>query len=71
MRHYFNAVVFEANGEGIRFNALKETCILLMTGEPLNETIAAHGPFVMNTETELLEAMRDYQIGKMGMLVKE
>jgi redox-sensitive bicupin YhaK (pirin superfamily) len=66
-----HAVVFEANGEGIRFNALKSTRILLMTGEPLNEKIAAHGPFVMNTETELLEAMRDYRMGKMGILIEE
>jgi redox-sensitive bicupin YhaK (pirin superfamily) len=29
------------------------------------------GPYVMNTETEILEAMRDYQIGKMGILIED
>jgi redox-sensitive bicupin YhaK (pirin superfamily) len=33
--------------------------------------MASHGPFVMNNETQLLEAMRDYQMGKMGVLIEE
>jgi hypothetical protein len=33
--------------------------------------MASHGPFVMNNETQLLEAMRDYQMGKMGILIEE
>ena len=41
------------------------------TGEPLNEPLASHGPFVMNTQTEIMEAMRDYQLGKMGVLIEE
>lgn len=43
-----------------------ETQILLLTGEPLNEPIAARGPFVMNTENELREAMMDFHSGKLG-----
>jgi quercetin 2,3-dioxygenase len=42
-----------------------------MSGLPLNEKVVAHGPFVMNSETEILEAMRDYQKGKMGILIEE
>jgi len=42
--------------------------ILLMAGEPINEPFVSHGPFVMNSQTEILEAMRDYQDGKMGFL---
>jgi redox-sensitive bicupin YhaK (pirin superfamily) len=41
------------------------------TGEPLNEPVVSHGPFVMNNQTQLLEAFRDYQMGKMGVLIEE
>ena len=39
-----------------------------MAGEPINEPLVTHGPFVMTSETEIMEAMRDYQQGKMGFL---
>jgi redox-sensitive bicupin YhaK (pirin superfamily) len=42
--------------------------LLFLSGEPINEKIATYGPYVMNTQTEILEAMRDYQMGKMGFL---
>lgn len=41
---------------------------LLFSGKPLKEPIVAQGPFVMNSTTEILKAMRDYQMGKMGVL---
>ena len=59
-------------GEGeIAVEALEDTRFILMSGAPLNEEVASHGPFVMNNQTEILEAMRDYQMGKMGFLVEE
>lgn len=66
-----HAAVFAKDGEGISFSALEDTRVLLMSGEPLNESVVSHGPFVMNTQTEILEAMRDYQKGKMGILIEE
>lgn len=66
-----HAVVFSNEGEVINIEALKPTRALLMSGEPLNEKVVAHGPFVMNSETEILEAMRDYQMGKMGLLIED
>ena len=67
----FNAVVFNRDGDGISIEALEDTRALLMSGKPLEEKVVSHGPFVMNSQTEILEAMRDYQMGKMGMLIEE
>jgi redox-sensitive bicupin YhaK (pirin superfamily) len=41
------------------------------SGEIINEPIASHGPFVMNYQTEIMEAFKDYQMGKMGVLIEE
>jgi redox-sensitive bicupin YhaK (pirin superfamily) len=38
--------------------------VLLIAGKPLGEPIAQHGPFVMNTNEEIFQAVRDYQSGK-------
>lgn len=65
------AVYFKRDGECISFKALEDTRLLLLSGEPLNENVVSHGPFVMNTQTQILEAMRDYQMGKMGVLIEE
>lgn len=66
-----NLVNFKNDGEGIGFEAIEDTRVLLVSGEPLNEKVAKHGPFVMNNETQILEAMRDYQMGKMGILIED
>jgi len=66
-----NAVVFKKDGEGIALQALEDTRILLMSAKPLDEPVVSHGPYVMNTQTQVLEAMRDYQMGKMGVLIEE
>lgn len=66
----YHAVMFRNDGEGITFEAMEDTRVLLLSGQPLNEKVVSHGPFVMNSETQILEAMRDYQIGKMGVLIE-
>lgn len=63
--------IFNLDGEGFELEALENTRLFIGTGEPLNEPVASHGPFVMNNQTELMEAFRDYQLGKMGVLIEE
>jgi redox-sensitive bicupin YhaK (pirin superfamily) len=67
----FNLLKFKNDGEGIGFVAMEDTRALLLSGDPLYEKVAKQGPFVMNDETQILEAMRDYQMGKMGILIEE
>lgn len=56
------------DGEGIRIKGNAKSKLLFLSGEPFNEKIASWGPYVMNTQTEIMEALRDYQQGKMGFL---
>lgn len=59
-----------APGDGgpVRLAGALGTRALVMSGEPIDEPVAAYGPFVMNTREEIVQAMRDYQTGKMGHL---
>lgn len=57
----------EKNGAIVRIQSGDpDTSILIMGGLPLNEPIAARGPFVMNTWDEIAQANRDYQLGNFG-----
>lgn len=61
-------IVFNQDGNQISFKAIKYSTLLILSGAPIKEKITQYGPYVMNTQTEILEAMRDYQQGKMGHL---
>lgn len=63
--------VFDHDGEDIILKANANTRTILLSGEPINEPIATHGPFVMNTQRELMQAFDDYQNGAFGNLVEE
>jgi len=61
-------IAFE-NSEGeILIEANGNAKLLVMAGNPINEPMVSYGPFVMTSETEILEAMRDYRENKMGYL---
>jgi quercetin 2,3-dioxygenase len=63
-----NFVFFGHDGEAIFIEALKDSIILVLSGEPIDEPIAPYGPFVMNTEAEIKQAYQDYYDGKFGYL---
>jgi redox-sensitive bicupin YhaK (pirin superfamily) len=54
----------DAGADGVVLRAAVPTRALLIAGRPLGEPIAQHGPFVMNTHDEIVQAVRDYQAGK-------
>lgn len=61
-------IVCKRNGSQVVIDARQDSRLLLMSGEPIEEPIARYGPFVMNTRAELIQAVEDYQTGKMGHL---
>jgi redox-sensitive bicupin YhaK (pirin superfamily) len=63
-------VLFDRGGEGVRIaNAgASRLSILLLAGEPIGQTVARYGPFVMNSKEELVQAVDDYREGRMGVL---
>lgn len=62
-------VVCRREGTEVIIEAEDDSRFLIMSGEPIREPIARYGPFVMNTKAELVQALNDYQAGKMGHLV--
>ena len=60
--------VFVSSGEPVMITAEDGATILVMAGEAIHEPVARYGPFVMNTKAELVQAVSDYQAGKMGHL---
>lgn len=63
-----NLALMANDGEDFSIQATTDAVVLVLSGEPLREPIAAHGPFVMNTRQELVEAFDDYNNGKFGYL---
>ena len=64
-------VVFENSGDEVEISAMTDAQYLVLAGVPINEKVVQQGPFVMNTTTQIMEAMRDYRMGKMRILIEE
>jgi redox-sensitive bicupin YhaK (pirin superfamily) len=60
--------LFERAGDRIALEGVGDAKALLLSGEPIHEPIVGRGPFVMNTQEEIRQAMIDYQSGRMGHL---
>lgn len=61
-------VLFENKGETFTVETPENATVLMLSGEPINEPIASHGPFVMNTKAELMEAFEEFNAGKFGAI---
>lgn len=61
-------IIFKNDDGDVELLALADARLLILAGDPIDEPLVTHGPFVMNSQTEILEAMKDYQQGKMGFL---
>ncbi|VVN36766.1 hypothetical protein PS662_05209 [Pseudomonas fluorescens] len=60
--------LFERNGQQISLEANNDAVVLLLSGEPIDEPIVGHGPFVMNSEQEIHQAFADFQSGRFGRM---
>jgi redox-sensitive bicupin YhaK (pirin superfamily) len=65
-------VLFAQDGEEVTISnpldASSPLDVLLIAGVPLNEPVVRYGPFVMNTEAEIVQAFEDYRNGRMGQI---
>ena len=61
-------VQFERDGSEIVIEANSDATLLLLSGEPIDEPVVGYGPFVMNTQAEIAQAMNDFNSGKFGRM---
>ncbi|ATL46926.1 hypothetical protein COR50_06875 [Chitinophaga caeni] len=60
--------LFEHEGEEIKVEAKESSRLLVLSGEPINEPIFAYGPFLMNSSEDIVQALQEFESGKMGVL---
>lgn len=61
-------VTFAKDGDSVSIEAKDDASVLLIGGVPLGEPVARYGPFVMNTQDEIYQAIEDYRAGRMGTI---
>ncbi|MGJ7529598.1 pirin family protein [Variovorax sp. GB1P17] len=61
-------VLLDRAGDALTLEANNEAVVLLLSGEPIDEPIVGHGPFVMNTRDEIVQAMKDFGNGRFGQM---
>ena len=63
-------VMLDRNGGSATIDASSDAIVLVLTGEPINEPIAGYGPFVMNSEAEIRQAVDDFNSGRFGEIAR-
>jgi len=61
-------VLLDQAREGVVVEANNDAVVLVLSGQPIDEPIVGHGPFVMNTSDEIRQAIRDFSTGRFGRL---
>lgn len=61
-------VMLDRDGAGATIDAGGDAVVLVLTGEPIDEPIVGHGPFVMNTDGEIRQAIVDFNSGRFGAI---
>ena len=64
--HAAELAVLERDGGPIEFDVTEDSTVLLLNGAPLTEPIVGHGPFVMNSDAEIQQAIDDFNNGRFG-----
>jgi len=61
-------VVLDRAGQNLSIEANSDAIVLLLSGEPIDEPIVGHGPFVMNSQEEIVQAIADFNSGRFGLM---
>jgi len=61
-------VHLERAGSGVEIEAHSDATVLWLSGEPIDEPVVGYGPFVMNSEAEIRQAMADFSSGRFGLM---
>ena len=61
-------VTFDRSGEDVFVDADSDATVLLLSGEPIDEPVVGYGPFVMNSQAEIAQAVKDFNSGRFGQI---